>query len=66
MLVTYDEMPAARVVYGVLARIAEPIRELIKERVTAGMTAVRKAGRVGYPGPAWAAGHPMSSAFRGW
>jgi DNA invertase Pin-like site-specific DNA recombinase len=36
--------PAGRLVYGVLAQIAEFERELIKERVTAGIAAARKRG----------------------
>jgi DNA invertase Pin-like site-specific DNA recombinase len=36
--------PAARLVFGVLAQIAEFERELIKERVTAGIAAARKRG----------------------
>jgi DNA invertase Pin-like site-specific DNA recombinase len=36
--------PAGRLVYGVLAQIAEFERERIKERVTAGIAAARKRG----------------------
>ena len=36
--------PAGRLVFGVLAQIAEFERELIKERVTAGIAAARKRG----------------------
>jgi DNA invertase Pin-like site-specific DNA recombinase len=36
--------PAGRLVYGVLAQIAEFERELIRERVTAGIAAARKRG----------------------
>ena len=36
--------PAGRLVFGVLAQIAEFERELIKERVTAGIAAARTRG----------------------
>ena len=43
---------AGRLVYGVLSSIAEYERELIRERVTAGMAAAKRAGvHVGPEGP---------------